>query len=241
MAFLTPKGVAVPMVTAEQMRLVDRIAVEQFHLGILQMMENAGRSLAEWVMPELGNAPAPVCVLAGSGGNGGGICCARHLHNHGIEIYLAISKPARKIGAEAANQLSILQRTGIKALPDDELIGAIQSSTIVIDALIGYGLRAAPRGKAATMISLCNRYAKRVISLDVPSGLDATSGAAPGEVVRPDIILTLALPKAGLSGMNAQIYLADIGIPPELYAELGLNYRSIFGMNYCIPLMQSRD
>lgn len=79
MTFHTETGIAVPAVTADQMREVDRLAVEEFSLAILQMMENAGRILAAHAMAMLGGSGGEVAVLAGSGGNGGGgLCCARH-------------------------------------------------------------------------------------------------------------------------------------------------------------------
>jgi NAD(P)H-hydrate epimerase len=89
--FRTEDGLVVPAVTAEQMREVDRIAVEEFGLGILQMMENAGRNLAENVLDMLDGARSEVAVLAGSGGNGGrGLCCARHLHNRGFQVWVVL-------------------------------------------------------------------------------------------------------------------------------------------------------
>ena len=94
----------------------------------------------------------------------------------------------------------------------------------------------APRGRAAELIDLCNEHAAHVISLDVPSGLDATSGQAPGQVVRPDRTLTLALPKTGLRSVPGELYLADIGIPPEVYQQLGLTVKPPFGGRYWVRL-----
>jgi NAD(P)H-hydrate epimerase len=90
MAFRTEDGIPVPAVTAEQMREVDRIAVEDFGLGILQMMENAGRNLAQNVLGMLDGRRGEVTVLVGSGGNGGGgLCCARHLHKRDTSTTVA--------------------------------------------------------------------------------------------------------------------------------------------------------
>jgi NAD(P)H-hydrate epimerase len=93
-----------------------------------------------------------------------------------------------------------------------------------VDALIGYSLRGAPRGRVVELITLCNDHAERVLSLDLPSGLDATTGEAPGAVVHPERTLTLALPKTGLAGVHGELYLADIGIPPPVYRRLGLSF-----------------
>jgi len=112
--FRTEDGIVVPAVTADQMREVDRIAVEEFGLGILQMMENAGRNLAENVLDMLDGDRGEVAILAGSGGNGGGgLCCARHLHNRGFTVWVVLSKAAALTGA-ARNQLQILQAAGLQ-------------------------------------------------------------------------------------------------------------------------------
>ena len=108
---------------------------------------------------------------------------------------------------------------------------------IVVDALIGYSLRGAPQGKAAELIDLCNQHAARVLSLDVPSGLDATTGATPGLAVHPERTLTLALPKTGLQRVAGELYLADIGIPPEVYHRLGLSFELPFDKSYWIRLV----
>ncbi len=116
MPFHTEDGAAVPAVTADQMREVDRIAVDEFGLGILQMMENAGRSLAEHVLAMLAGAEGEVTVLAGSGGNGGGgLCCARHLHNRGVKVWVVLDRAAEALASPARSQLRILHGGGSPA------------------------------------------------------------------------------------------------------------------------------
>ncbi len=211
-----------PAVTATQMREIDRIAVEDFGLGILQMMENAGRNLALNAIELLGGMTGVVTVLAGAGGNGGGgLCCARHLHNRGVEVRLVLDRDASALQGAAGRQLGILQSAGLHPLDAALAETAIQDSHLVVDALIGYSLRGAPRGRVADLIDLCNKHAARVLALDVPSGLNATTGEAPGSMVRPERTLTLALPKTGLRELPGELYLADIGIPPEVYHQLG--------------------
>ena len=235
--FQTKEGVWVPAVTAEQMREVDRIAMEEFGLGILQMMENAGRNLAENVMDMLGGTSGEVTVLAGSGGNGGGgLCCARHLHNRGFRVWVVLSKEAAILSGAARNQLQILQSAGVQPVDPSQAEDVIRRAQIVVDALIGYSLRGVPRGRVAELIELCNQHAARVLSLDVPSGLDATTGEAPGPVVHPERTLTLALPKTGLQRVPGDLYLADIGIPPQVYRRLGLSFELPFGERYWIRL-----
>lgn len=236
-AFQTEDGVPVLAVTAEQMREVDRVAMEQFGLGILQMMENAGRNLAENVLAMLDGVKGEIVVLAGSGGNGGGgLCCARHLHNRGFQVWLVLDREAEKLTGAARNQLGILQAAGLQPMAPGQVEEVISRSEIVVDALIGYGLRGAPRERTAELIELCNLAAAQVLSLDVPSGLNATTGEAPGVVVRPDRTLTLALPKTGLEHVPGEVYLADIGIPPEVYQGLDLSVEPLFWKRYWIRL-----
>ncbi len=227
--FRADTGIVVPAVTADQMREVDRLAVEVFGLGILQMMENAGRTLAAHAMAMLGDGGGEVAVLAGAGGNGGGgLCCARHLANRGVPVAILLDREADALAPPAAAQLAILIAAGITPADPDRAEALVTRSTLVVDALIGYGLRGAAQGRAAALIELCNRHARRVLALDVPSGLDATSGKADGPVVRADRTLTLALPKTGLRDV-ADLHLADLGIPSAVYARLGLRYLSPFG------------
>jgi NAD(P)H-hydrate epimerase len=241
MIFQTEGGLIVPAVTAEQMREVDRIAVEELGLGILQMMENAGRNLAQNVIDVVGGAGPDrsdgITILAGAGGNGGGgLCCARHLHNRGFRVRLVLDRETAALHGAAGRQLHILQAAGLR--PEDPAAGAdaIRGAQLVVDALIGYSLRGAPRGRAAELIDLCNQHAVRVLSLDVPSGLNATTGESPGVAIQPERTLTLALPKTGLYSAPGDLYLADIGIPPQVYEQLGLVYASPFREQYWIPL-----
>lgn len=239
--FRTSRGVPVPTVTADQMREVDRVAVEEFGLSMLQMMENAGRSLALNALdmlglggarrqPVLGSAKRPgrntqLTILAGSGGNGGGgLCSARHLHNHGFQVKVLLSKEPSELTGAAANQLRILRRAGVEPVDLARADAVFRSSQLVVDALVGYSLRGAPRGRVAALIDLCNRHAVRVLALDLPSGLDATTGETPGAVVWPERTLTLALPKTGLRGIPGELHLADIGIPTGVYGALGLSF-----------------
>ncbi len=240
--FWISDGSLVPAVTADQMREVDRIAVDEFGLGILQMMENAGRTLALHVVhtlrwdgecsepvsnPAQSHPPIPqVIILAGSGGNGGGgLCCARHLHNWGFTVHLVLTSEADELQGAAAHQLRVLRRAGVRPVPLSQVDAVIRRSDLVVDALIGYSLRGAPRGRVADLIRRANTDAARVLSLDLPSGLHATTGETPGAVVEPERTLTLALPKTGLRGLSGELFLADIGIPPAVYAALGASFQ----------------
>lgn len=237
--FETENGIQIPMVDEDQMREVDRIAVEDFGLGILQMMENAGRNLAQLTMELIGPpADAPVVILAGSGGNGGGgICCARHLHNRGYPIQIFLSKETDQLKGAARTQLNIMIQSGIRPMPLDQAEINIRQADIVIDALIGYSLRGAPTGIVSHLISLTNQYAKNILSLDIPSGIHSSNAVTPGEFIKADHTMSLALPKPGLyHPAVGEIYLADIGIPPEVYKPLGIQFEPFFKDSYWIKL-----
>jgi NAD(P)H-hydrate epimerase len=224
------------------MEYVDRIAVEEFGLGLLQMMENAGRSLAATCQWMLGKRPGGVLVMAGKGANGGGgLCCARHLHNRGRSVALLLAGREDELGAAAASQLSILKAAGMRVLHPSHARDAVRSAALIVDALIGYGLRDAPVGRVEELIELCEEIGGRILSLDIPSGADATTGNAPGKAIRPERVLTLALPKTGLLNLDAEVCLADIGIPPAVYRAIGLELPPIFGNRYWVRLKKTRE
>ncbi len=194
---------------------VDRIMIEDLHIELIQMMENAGRHLAAVVLE--GASPATVAVAAGSGGNGGGgLVAARHLANAGVDVVVVTTRPGHDMGPVPAHQLDILNRMGVTST------STLPRADVTIDAVIGYSLRGAPRGRSAELIE-ATADADTVVSLDTPSGLDVTSGATPGVVVRADATVTLALPKMGLrdAPQVGELYLADISVPPSVGGGFG--------------------
>jgi NAD(P)H-hydrate epimerase len=223
--FIAETGILVPAVTTEQMREVDRVAIEETGPNLFQMMENAGHHLAQLAIKLLGQnwKTSKIVVLAGNGGNGGGgICAARHLANQGYRVELCITDP-EKLKDVPAFQRKVFQSTGGKEIEGASL--AVESVALVIDALIGYGLHAPPMGAAAQLIRRANEAQALILSLDVPSGVNATTGEAPGEFIRPRWTMTLALPKTGLLRAQAgELFLADIGIPQGVYRRLQFNY-----------------
>ncbi len=239
--FYTLDGVPVPAVTTAQMREVDRVAVEEFGLGILQMMENAGRTLAEHAL-HMYPGRGSIVVVAGSGGNGGGgLACARHLLNRGLPVRIVLDRPVERLRGPAAHQWHTLAVAGRAPTVGQEGEATLAEAALIVDALIGYGLRTAPRDSAARLITAINRAAAPVLALDVPSGLDATTGTAPGPAVTPDRVLTLALPKTGLAHVHAPLFLADIGIPPAVYERLGIPYQPPFGRTWWVELSVGRE
>lgn len=211
-------------INASDMRLIDEMMVDAVHVSLLQMMENAGRALAALARVRFlaGDAGGRrVMVLAGAGGNGGGaMVAARRLANWGAEVRVVLARPVGEIHGVPAHQLNILERMGVPV--DDAVCGAFD---LIIDGLVGYSLTGRPRGRSAELIALVNANAAPVLSLDVPSGFDATRGTVTDTVVEASATLTLAQPKLGLvadilARSVGALYLADISVPPDLYWQL---------------------
>jgi NAD(P)H-hydrate epimerase len=234
--FHTPDGRGVTAVTADEMAAVDRVAVEEVGLQLLQMMENAGRGLA-WHVRDVRGGRGEVLVVAGNGGNGGGgMTCARHLANRDVPVRVLLDRPPGELSGAAAHQRRILDEMAVPISTDGERLSGLAESTVVVDALIGYGLSGEIRSPATDYVERMNRGPGAVVSLDVPSGVDATTGETLGSAVRPDRTVTLALPKTGLDSVAGELWLADIGIPRMVYDRLDIEYTSPFGDHDWIEL-----
>ena len=212
-----------PTVTTEQMREVDRAMVDDFGIALIQMMENAGRALARVVREHFLEDDVQgktVTVLAGTGGNGGGaLVAARRLHGWGAYARVVTTKPTEAFDGVPAHQLAILQQLPISITEGQT---ADEPADLILDGLIGYSLSGAPRGVAADLIRWANAHPAPILALDVPSGLDATSGEAYEPTIRAAATLTLALPKPSLYTAPEHVgalFLADISVPPDLYAR----------------------
>ncbi|MEX2501887.1 MAG: NAD(P)H-hydrate epimerase, partial [Trueperaceae bacterium] len=174
--FTTVTGVYVPDVTAEVMRTIDRTTQEAFGIDLLQMMENAGRELAARLLPDL-DRDASVTVVAGGGGNGGGgLACARRLHDRGVHVRVVLARPASRLVPATGHQLATLHALGVPIAGPDRVGPWVSEAAVTVDALIGYGLRSRPAPWMDHLIHAVNRCARSIVSLDVPSGLDATRG-----------------------------------------------------------------
>ena len=235
--FITKDGLTVPAVTKEQMIEVDRIAVEETGPNLYQMMENAGRNLALNIIDLIKEKSLgkKVLIFVGTGGNGGGgICAARHILNHGYEPFVILSGK-KKMREVPSYQLQNFRNAGGQIIPIEKVKDV--NPDIIIDAIIGYSLISTPRGKVLDMINLINNNDAPTISLDIPTGLSATTGENLGEFVKPDKTITLALPKTGLSPEKCgEIILADIGIPKIVYDKIGIKYTSPFSDSYFLPI-----
>lgn len=238
--FVTDRGVEVPSVSESQMQEIDRIAIEVTGPDLLQMMENAGRNLAIQAIELLGDdwKAARIMVLAGKGGNGGGgICAARHLANRGANVGVLLANPG-ELSEAAAWQRHIYAATSGGIVANGTM--SSEKPDLIIDALIGYSLAGPPRSDIEELIDWANSHGSPALSLDIPSGIDSTTGEAPGAFIKAVCTLTLALPKTGLGNQAAgEIMLADIGIPARTFEIAGIQYESPFESGFTTPLRRS--
>lgn len=275
------------LVTSEQMRAVDRYAIERIGIPAVALMENAGRAIAEEVlafcrlrregrMPEhpagtirerragangldrdegepglspfggagdgvplgeSGRPPLPAehwLILVGKGNNGGdGLVCARHLAEAGVQVSLLYAEEPERLGGEAALQHTIAAALGLPGevyAPGAVAAARSRGVTGIVDALLGTGAKGAPRGAYASLIREANDSRLPIVAADIPSGLDADTGAVHDPCIQARITVCLAFLKAGLTqypGAKAagDVIVRYIGIPralPPGLAEAGV-------------------
>jgi NAD(P)H-hydrate epimerase len=220
--------------TPGQMREVDRLAEADYGITPLQLMEVAGLQVArvarEIVGPSL--AGRAVCILAGKGNNGGdGLVAARRLAGWGARVKARTTFPLAEATSLLGNQVRAAVAAGVEVAP---WTGELPRADIYIDALLGFGARGAPRGVVGEVIAAAPG-GQAVLALDIPSGLDAMTGQAPGPCVSAGTTVTLAAPKTGLLAAAARQYtgrllVADIGIPPALLVRVGVDPAGLFSI-----------
>jgi len=213
-------------VTAEEMRKIDDMSIREFRVDVLMLMENAGRAAAVLARQMLlgQTIGKRVACLVGAGNNGGdGMVAARHLANWGAEVRVISGTSKDKMKSVPLGQLNIIEKMGIPILSTDHTLGDYD---LLIDSLIGYGLEDNPRDRIATIIKDANASGRPILALDVPSGMNATTGEAYDPCIKATATLTLALPKTGFLAPRASpyvgdLYLADISIPRKVYQSFG--------------------
>ncbi len=221
-----------PFITTDQMIEVDRLMMHEYGITLIQMMENAGRCFAilardRFLGPNLKDKK--ILVMAGPGGNGGGaMVAACRLAGWGADVSITLSHPVERITNVPMHQLAILQHMHVPIVSYEEAI--VAPYDLILDGLLGYSLKGAPRGLSAQLISMANGSDTPILALDVPSGLDATSGKPHTPTIEAMATLTLALPKIGLTGKTVQsligeLYCGDISVPLALYAQQSLDLK----------------
>lgn len=215
--------------TREQVRAVDRRAVEEYGLSGLVLMENAGRGCAD-LLCRLGIG-GKVVICCGRGNNAGdGFVIARHLELRGKDVHVLFWGDPEKLTGDAAANFKVLQKTTVPihyftgAPPQGELPVHLTNADWIVDALLGTGAQGVPRAPLDAVIDLLNLCDGHKFAVDLPSGLDPDTGAATPATFRADHTATFVAPKTGFLAASAQAYLGlvhvlDIGAPRKLIEE----------------------
>ncbi|MBR4908616.1 MAG: NAD(P)H-hydrate dehydratase [Acidaminococcaceae bacterium] len=229
---------------AEEMRALDRAAEEEIGIPGLVLMENAGRAVADASEKLLGSCShKKIVIFAGKGNNGGdGSGAGRWLHNRGAELILVLAGLAEELSGSAADELQYYLTCSAQLLEvtdaDDNLQFAeiekyLIQADLIIDGLLGTGFNGKMRSLFGRLCRCINQAKAnnpncRVLAIDIPTGVNADTGAADKDAVRADMTVTMALPKLGLylypgADCVGELRVADIGMPASLLKEAAGN------------------
>jgi ADP-dependent NAD(P)H-hydrate dehydratase / NAD(P)H-hydrate epimerase len=230
----------IPLATAEEMRRADRRATERYGVPSVLLMENAGRGAADAIERVLGPVGGRrVVVVSGKGSNGGdGFVVARHLVGRGARVSAWLVGRVDDVRGDARVNLDALQRAGecVTEVPEpagktfDRLDAELAGADVIVDALLGTGVRGPATGAVAAAIEAINAAGasgRSVCALDLPSGLPSDGEAPAGPVVRARVTVTFGLPKLGLilpagAACAGRVEIADLGIP-RVWLEEGIS------------------
>lgn len=216
------------VVSGEIMQSMDRRAIEEFGISGLALMENAGRGCVEAIISRYGGAQEKrAVVVAGKGNNGGdGFVIARLLRERGWQAVTFVLAGRDDVVGDARANLDRLQESAVVCCPEGQLghyVSVFRESALIVDAMLGTGLKSEVRGSYAEAVDLINASGKPVVAVDIPSGIDAGTGRVLGCAVRADLTVTFALAKLGhvlFPGAvhTGSLHVVDIGIPEEVAA-----------------------
>lgn len=221
-------------VTSKQMKLIDKTTIEKFGIAGIVLMENAGRGAAVAVVDMIKEKPTKgVICVCGKGNNAGdGFVCARHLVNKGLNVQVFVMAKGSELKGSAKANFDILNKmgVGIKELSSERAFYSfeekLKENYLIVDAIFGIGLSGEVREPYKKVISLINRSESPVLSIDVPSGLNADTGVILGEAVEAEKTVTFGLPKAGFIQENGpdlvgELVVVDISIPYQILTDGG--------------------
>jgi NAD(P)H-hydrate epimerase len=226
--------------TRDAVRKLDRLAVTEFGIPSVVLMENAARHVTDVALDGLESVEAPkVLVVCGPGNNGGdGLAAARHLHNAGLRVTVFLAGNPAQYEGDARINLDVVHRMGLRVFAMDpgnpgKSLGAaadgLGATDLVVDALVGTGLSRDLDPAFEKLVQEMNGFAADgvpILAVDLPSGMDADAGVARRVAVRATVTVTFAGIKEGFFALEAQPFLgevvvADIGVPRELLDRLG--------------------
>jgi len=233
-----PRVGGVPSVTANQMAEVDRVTIEEIAISVDALMENAAHQIARAARALVGRVDGRRIVgLVGRGNNGGDAAGAlRHLASWGAEVRAEVAAFPDDVRETTARQLISLLQIGpsvVRYANPEAPRGPSPNADLLIDGLLGYSARGAPRDLIADLIRAANSSATPILAVDIPSGLDPDTGTGTDVAIHAKATVTLALPKTGLLATGArgavgELLLADIGIPHLAFARVGIDTRRLF-------------
>lgn len=199
---------------------LDEVSINNYRISVEKLMENSGSCVARFVIENF-SATRNVVVVYGKGNNAGdGLVAARHLNSYGINVKL-LGLKKEKLNIHAKKELETLEKLKI---PKINNLDNLKKGDIIIDALFGYNLTSEPRNDFKLFIQEINKAREKgvkIISIDIPSGIDSNKGQIYKTFVKSNYTLMLALPKIGLKEFN-NLYLANIGIPKKVYEDLDI-------------------
>lgn len=213
------------VLTREQVRDIDRRAVDDYGMSSLVLMENAGRGCAD-VLQTLG-AVGPIVICCGKGNNGGdGFVLARHLDLREFATRVVLGCEASELSGDALTNYRILAKSGVAITHVPQFDEPLLSQTLagadwIVDALLGTGATGEPRSPYAEIIRLLNAWPAKKLAVDLPSGLDCDTGQPASTAFRADHTCTFVALKTGFlrdtaKPLTGQIHVLDIGAPRQL-------------------------
>ncbi|MGA9371188.1 MAG: NAD(P)H-hydrate dehydratase [Solirubrobacterales bacterium] len=204
-----------PCLDAEQMRATDAWAIKERGVPSLELMETAGRAVAEAAAQAATSSSA--AIVCGKGNNGGdGLVAARALRETGFEVDALLLAPPDELSDDSKANVDRLD--GARQLDPGDLEEAMRGTGVIVDAVFGTGFAGSPRGPAATAIEAMNAVDAPVVATDISSGVNASTGEVQGAAVVADVTVTFHAPKPGHwiapgKEHTGELRVAPIGIP----------------------------
>jgi NAD(P)H-hydrate epimerase len=210
--------------TRQQVREVDRRAIEEYGIPGVVLMENAARSAMECALDMLHDVPQKrVLILCGGGNNGGdGLALARHLDNNYARVQIGLLTDPAKYQNEALANWKTVQAMNLPCCPATPELVQSQPWDLIVDALFGTGLTQSPRDPFSAIADAINASGRPILAIDLPSGLDCDTGEPLGPCIRATRTITFVAEKAGFANPASRQYtgilwIGTIGCPRNLY------------------------
>lgn len=240
------------ILTAASMSGVDRVAIEDFGIPSLVLMENAALGLVEAIAESYPQART-VAIFCGPGNNGGdGLALARHLTIRGYQVDLILATGGRELAGDAGIQLDICQAQGLSIRelgPEDGVQGSVtaaRDTDLIVDALFGIGLGRPLEGQFAELVQALNLLPVPRLAVDLPSGLSGSRAEIPGPHLEADLTVTFGAPKiahifAPAADAVGEVVVADLGIPAEIIEQADGELHLLTAEDLAVEIMPRAD